>query len=138
MPKKNRPTPKTPRTRPSHTAPDEQPTGTDPVPVATSRHNPPVHPAWHPGRSPGRIVLQQAFVGADSAASYAPALHPTRPRSTHPYCCASRPCAIPSPIPTFWTPRHLCLLIVFPLQLLTVAPSSLRNPLRTPHHPHHP
>src|SRR3546814_1200164 len=60
-PKKNRPTPKTPRTRPSHTAPDEQPTGTDPVPVATFRHNPPVHPAWHPRGSPGRIVLQPCF-----------------------------------------------------------------------------
>src|SRR3546814_8963498 len=59
-PKKNRPTPKTPRTRPSHTAPDEQPTGTDPVPVATSRHNQPVHPAWHPSGSPGRIVLQRS------------------------------------------------------------------------------
>src|SRR3546814_9259198 len=78
-PKKNRPTPKTPRTRPSHTAPDEQPTGTAPVPVATSRHNPPVHPAWCTGRSRGRIVLQHSFVRACSAARTAPATHPTRP-----------------------------------------------------------
>src|SRR3546814_19860170 len=58
--------------------------------------------------------------------------HPAHPRSTSPYCRASRASAIPSSIPSFSLRRTYLEFIVFALRLMRLPHSSCRPPSR--HH----